>query len=64
MAKKTVCDVCEKVIKDGANVGLRRPVFTHEQGAITVEVTTTARVNGNSEADLCVACLKRAVALA
>jgi hypothetical protein len=63
MAKKTVCDVCDRPIADGSNVGVRNPIFSHAfPGGVSVEVQTTSRVNGNSGADLCLPCLKKAVA--
>lgn len=63
MAKKTVCDVCDKPILDGSNVGARNPIFSHAfPGGQEVEVQITSRVNGNSGSDLCLECLKKAVA--
>lgn len=67
MAKKTVCDVCENEIPDGQNVGLRNPIFNAyfpriDADNIQVEIKITARVDGKTDSDLCVPCLKRAVA--
>lgn len=68
MSQKTVCDVCEVVIKDGENAGLRQVAFNFTDyrplpmgESFIIEVTTKVRVNGKSDPDLCVPCLKRAV---
>lgn len=63
MAKKTVCDVCDKPITDGNNFGARSPVFSWSSPeSPTIEVTTKVRIEGKTDPDLCLPCLKRAVA--
>lgn len=62
MSIKTVCDICDSVIKDGQNAGLKNVVFAWTaEGAGEVQVTTSVRVNGKSDSDLCLVCLKKAV---
>lgn len=70
MAKKTCCDVCDKPILDGNNYGTRNPVFVWEalgsevSGILKskVSVTTKVQIEGITDPDLCLLCLKRVVA--
>lgn len=69
MAQKIVCDVCDGVIADGENAGKRTPIFSWQRKhprlsdiGPKVELQIKVRVDGVSDPDLCVACLKLAVA--
>lgn len=63
MANKIVCDSCDSVIKNGENLGTRNPVFqwTDPNGKI-IEVALKSKVVGKTESDLCLYCVRKAVA--
>jgi hypothetical protein len=67
MAKKTVCDVCEGVILDGNNAGKRGVTFTHGDSVhlpvLSVSISSV-KIEGITDPDVCIPCLKKAVAQA
>lgn len=61
--KQTVCDLCGDVLENGENMGTRSKVFEWmpEFRDVTVRVTTTVKIDGIPDPDVCESCVRRAV---